>query len=66
MAAYRCFYFGLDDLIIGMDVTDQPDDEAASQWGAALLDRDASQHAIEVWQLSRRILRLDRQRQRLE
>ena len=66
MAAYRCFHFSFDDQIIGMDVTDQPDDDAASVWGASLLERDTGQQAVEVWQLSRRIVRLDRQRHRVE
>jgi hypothetical protein len=61
MAAYRCFHFGFDDRIVGMDVCDQPDDDAASRWGAALLDREPNHRAIEVWQLSRRVVRLGRQ-----
>jgi hypothetical protein len=40
--------------------TDLPDDEAAIKWGAALLTADRPCAAIEVWQLARRVCRLQR------
>ena len=60
MATYRCFFFGPDGGIVGVETADQPDDDAAAQWGAGLLTRDASCRAVEVWQLTRRICRHER------
>jgi hypothetical protein len=60
MASYRCYFFDADDRIISVDSTDLPDDEAAIKWGAALLTADRPCAAIEVWQLARRVCRLQR------
>jgi hypothetical protein len=62
MAVYRCYQFNPDGRIIGVEISDQPDDDAAALWGAGLLDRnpDPACQAVEVWQLARRICRLER------
>jgi hypothetical protein len=57
VASYRCLCFAAGGKIVAVDVSDQPDDEAASRWGAALLDRDTRCAAVEVWQLARRVCR---------
>jgi hypothetical protein len=60
MASYRCYLFDVDDHILSVDSTDLPDDDAAIRWGAALLVADRPCVAIEVWQLARRVCRLQR------
>ena len=62
MAAYRSYCFGPSGGIMTVDASDQVDDEAASRWGADLLARNQACRAVEVWELSRRVCRHERER----
>jgi len=62
MAAYRSYCFGPGGGIITVDASDLVDDDAASRWGADLLARSEACSAVEVWELSRRVCRHERER----
>ena len=62
MAAYRSYCFGPSGGIVTVDASDLADDDAASRWGADLLARSGACDAVEVWQLSRRVCRHERER----
>jgi hypothetical protein len=61
MATYRCYGFDTDDKIISVESTDLPNDAAAITWASARDRRDSAPSvAVEVWELGRMVIRLNR------
>jgi hypothetical protein len=56
MATYRVFVLGNDDHIIGADVIDCPSDDEAMARAPCLA---GTHQAVEVWELGRRVGRVD-------
>jgi hypothetical protein len=57
MAIYRVFVLGSDDHIIGADVIDCPTDREAMTLAPSI---GGDHKAVEVWELARRVGRVDR------
>jgi len=61
MPGYRCYLFDVDDQILDVGSSQQPDDEAATRWAGDLLRRDRAARAVELWDLARFLGRQERQ-----
>lgn len=60
MAYYRCYCFDAENKIAGADAATLDDDAKATLWGASILSGQDGCAAVEVWELDRRVIRLER------
>jgi hypothetical protein len=60
MATYRCYFFDAYGRIVGVETGDLPGDAEAIKWGADLMTGERPCAAVELWQLTRKVCRLER------